>query len=130
MDFCHISENNQKKIGSIIVHIYGARSLFGVETLETVSMLRLTLPKNPGVDLKESKLISLAKKYSSIPAKYKKYYPVVEKQLKELTKEKLSSVPEVKRKRLGSSIIAGRKKRMRSIANTPSILTFFSIASE
>ena len=98
MDFCHISENNDKKFGSIIVHIYEARSLFGVETLETVSMLRLTLPKNPGVDLKESKLISLARKYSSIPAKYKKYYPVVEKQLKELTKEKLSSVPRVKRK--------------------------------
>ena len=140
MDFFHILENNEKKIGSIIVHIYEARSLFGVETLETVSMLRLTLPKNPGVDLKESKLISLARKYSSIPAKYKKYYPVVEKQLKELTKEKLSSVPRVKRKRPGSSV-AGRKKRrvgrpkkkrppLRSIANTPSILTFFSITSE
>ena len=84
--------------------------------------------------------MSLARKYSSNPAKYKKYYPVVEKQLKELTKEKLSSVPRVKRKRPGSSV-ARRKKRsvgrpkkkrppLRSIANTPSKWTFFSITSE
>ena len=53
MNFCHISENNDKKFGSVIVHIYEPKSLFGVETLETVSMLRLTLPKNPGAHLKE-----------------------------------------------------------------------------
>ena len=36
------------------------KALFGVETLETVSIIQLTLPKNPDVVLKESKLLSLA----------------------------------------------------------------------
>ena len=33
------------------------------------------LPKHPGKDLKEKKLISLAKKYGSIPADKISYYP-------------------------------------------------------
>ena len=88
------------------------------------------------MELKESKLISLARKYFSIPVKYRNYYPVVVKQLKELSEEKASSV-----KRKGpDSGVPGRKKRrvgrpkkkrrpLRSIANTPSILTFFSKVS-
>ena len=115
------------------------KALFGVETLETVSIIQLTLPKNPDVVLKESKLLSLARKYFSIPVKYREYSPEVKKQLEEVSKEKYSSLAGVKRNRPGSAPSGSKKRRvgrskkkrrppLRSIATTPSILTFFSLA--
>ena len=99
-------------------------------------MLQVTLPKHPGVKLKETKLVSLARKYFSIPDKFRNYYPVVTKQLGELLEEKKFSEMGAKRKRSVSNMptrkkrSVGRPKKrrplLRSVGNTPSILTFFS----
>lgn len=116
------------------------KDLFGCEDLANVTMLQLTLPKNQGVELKKSKLKSLAKKYFSIPQKFRNYYPDVTTEIKQLQKDKLK--PEVvggKRKREDKLMNNNKKKRkvgrpkivkpLRSVTNTPSILTFFSVVS-
>ena len=51
------------------------KELFGSEKTEDMKMSNVQLPKHPGKDLKEKKLISLAKKYGSIPADKISYYP-------------------------------------------------------
>ena len=89
-----------------------------------------------GIKLKETKLVSLAGKYFSIPVKFRNYYPVVDKQLKELIEEKKSSLMGAMRKRAASNMpmskkpCVGRPKKrrppLRSVGNTPSILTFCS----
>ena len=56
--------------------------LFGVDSLDDATMLRMKLPKHQGVKLKKSKLASLAKKFFSIPSKYLSYYPNLTAQLK------------------------------------------------
>ena len=45
------------------------KDLFSVDNLDNATMMRLNLPKHPGVKLKNSKLVSLAKKFFSIPRK-------------------------------------------------------------
>ena len=109
-------------------------ALFGFGDLERASMLQVTLPKHPGIKLKETKLVSLARKYFSIPDKFREYYPVVTEQLKELLEEEKSSVKGSKRKKNSNMPImkkrrVGRPKKrrrpLRSVGNTPSILTFF-----
>ena len=101
-------------------------------------MLMLNLPKHQGVELKKTKLVSLAKKYFSIPQKFKDYYPDVTTKIEELHKKKAKSVAVgVMRKREDKEKKSKKKRRrvgrpkkvnepLRSITNTPSILTFFS----
>ena len=108
--------------------------------MNKVTMLRLTLPRNQGVELKKTKLKSLAKKYFSIPEKFRNYYPNVTKEIEELQKEKLKSEV-VGSKRKKHKLTKSNKKRrkvgrpkkvkepLRSITNTPSILNFFSVVS-
>ena len=79
-------------------------ALFGFGDLERVSILQVTLPKHPGIKLKETKLVSLARKYFSNPDKFRNYYPVMDKQLKELIEEKKSSVIGDMRKRAASNM--------------------------
>ena len=129
-DLLKLNGNYQETRAAIIT------ALFGFGDLERASMLQVTLPKHPGIKLKETKLVSLARKYFSIPDKFRNYYPVVTKQLKELLEEKKSSVLGAKRKRanpnmpLSKKRSVGRPKKrrppLRSVGNTPSTLTFFS----
>lgn len=112
--------------------------LFGVDSLDDATMLRMKLPKHQGVKLKKSKLASLAKKFFSIPSKYLSYYPNLTAQLKELEdRETLPGIAGskskrgiedarryVKRRRVGRP--KKENKPISTVVNTPSILTFFS----
>ena len=55
---------------------------FNVDSLDNATMLRLKLPKYPGIILNKSKVDSLAKKLFSSLSKYLAYYPKVTGQLK------------------------------------------------
>ena len=87
------------------------RDFFGRADRNTLRMVDLTLPKNPGRTLSIDKLKSLSKKYFSIPAQYLKYYPVYvpekKKQRDEDDAKKKTWVKKLKKARVLS------KKRMR-----------------
>ena len=103
-------------------------------------MQRLTLQRHSGVELKKSKLCSLARKYFSIPKQYRKYYPDVSDLVKEL---KLGDVPpalgglkrkggmkkdvRVKRRKVGRP--SKDEEPVGSVPGTPSILTYFTAKS-
>ena len=111
--------------------------LFGVDSLDNATMLRLKLPKHQGVILKKSKLDSLAKKFFSIPSKYLSYYPSLTAQLKELEKRATLPGSVGSKRKNGMDDNKGLVKRRRvgrpkkevlpiaSVGGTPSILTFF-----
>ena len=70
----------------------------------------LTLPRHPGRQLPKTKLTSLAKKYFSIPEKYRPFYPaVLVKEAKKLP-VKAKKQPK-KRKKKGVETVAKIKKR-------------------
>ena len=58
---------------------------FGCAEPRIPKMIDLVLPKHPGRSLPLSKLTSLAKKYFTIPVKYRSFYPeVILKEAKKL----------------------------------------------
>ena len=116
------------------------KDLFGVESVDKASMLKLRLEKHEGIELKSTKLKSLAKKYFSIPEKFRGYYPKLDKQLDEIKQDNSSDISVLgKRNKLDKSLQKSKKKRRKvgrpkkvrkplvSVLNTPSILTFFKV---
>ena len=110
---------------------------FNVDSLDNATMLRLKLPKYPGIILNKSKVDSLAKKLFSILSKYLAYYPKVTDQLKKSeeraplpgsagSKRKHGcdeSKPLVKRQRVGQH--KNRVKPIASVVGIPSIVLFY-----
>ena len=97
-------------------------ALFGTEDRSQRSMKNLKLPTNPGLVLKEKKLISLGKKLSTIPFEYRGYYPTTQD-----AEEPASSLdgpaehpPEISKRKVG------RPRRIEKDPNQPSILKFFN----
>ena len=102
-------------------------------------MLMVNLPKHQGFQFKKTELVSLAKKYFSIPQKLNDYYPDVTTEVEELPGEKAKSVAVGILRKREDKVKKSKKKRrrvgrpkkvkepLRSITNTPSILTFFPL---
>ena len=92
------------------------RDFFGRADRKTLRMMDLTLPRNPGRTLANTKLKSLSEKYFSIPAQYLKYYPVYvpkkKKQRDEEDAKKKTWVKKLKKARVLS------KKRVREKAES------------
>ena len=96
------------------------RELFGVDDLRNATMSRLTLPKNGGKVLTKTKLVSLAKKYSSIPEQIRSYYP-------DVSSIKIKSEGNKKRKREKSSRKPKRRKPGRPKKVPTPVIGFRSI---
>ena len=82
--------------------------LFGRCDTSTLSFHDLTLPLHPVKALSAKKLKSLAKKYFSIPVKYLKYYPRIEKEAEEVSENKNNGS---KRSRKSVSEVLPKAKR-------------------
>ena len=86
--------------------------LFGKTDTAQVEMLDLTLPVHPGRVLKKKKLISLAKKYFSIPDKYLQFYPALTTKIRERL-DKAARKKSLKRPvEKGSEKREGKKRRV------------------
>jgi hypothetical protein len=97
-------------------------ALFGTNDRSQWSMRNLKLPLHPGLELKEKKLLSLAKKLDTIPHTYRAYYPKAQEgnvESTDLVENSLEEQPEpVKRK-------VGRPRKAEKETNQPSIMKFF-----
>ena len=51
--------------------------LFGTEQISEIILDELTLPRHPGNDLPQKKVLSMAKKYCTIPTDKLFYYPAL-----------------------------------------------------
>ena len=81
-------------------------------------MIDLTLPKHPGRILATSKLKSLAKKYFTIPVKYRSFYPKeLPKQVKKLSRKSKSKSKKRKRESSETS-----KKKVKRKVGRPKLL--------
>ena len=69
------------------IRIAFALELFGSVDRSQWSMENITLPKHPGIELKNSKLISLAKKYFSIPPQMLHYYPNIPENIQSMIEQ-------------------------------------------
>lgn len=103
---------------------------FGCLPPQVPTMMNLTLLKHPGRVLPIDKLKSLAKKYFSIPVKYRPFYPaVLPKEAKKLARERELKVK--KRKKVSS--VAGERKVKRKVGRPklipPVVTGIQSIAS-
>jgi hypothetical protein len=72
-----------------------AMELFGTVDRSQWSMKTLSLPKHPGVPLKNTKLASLAKKYFSIPPDKLDYYPKVPSDIESMIEEDINVHEEI-----------------------------------
>ena len=77
-----------------------------------LEMFNLTLLKHPGRVLPIAKLKSLAKKYFSIPVKYRTFYPQA---LKTEAKKLARETGLIARKRKKKSSVAGKRKVKRKV---------------
>ena len=86
------------------------RELFGHNELAKLSWSTLTLQKTEPLKLSEKKMISLARKYPTIPEEHKKYYP-------KPTKEALAAIEKadkenLERKNLHKSLRKRKKRKL------------------
>ena len=74
-------------------------------------MKDLTLPKHPGRVLAKTKLISLAKKYFSIPVKFRSFYPKeLPKEAKKLSKSAKKKIKKRKKSEINTKVRVVRRK--------------------
>ena len=105
--------------------------LFGSVDKSTHTMRSLTLPTHNGNALTKTKLKSLYKKYFSIPEKYLKYYPKVDRLNLELKANKNNKEKPSKRKLASGKNSknarrkVGRPKKVASFHGLESITRFF-----
>lgn len=115
------------------------QELFGLSALKNLtgeSIDSIQLPRHPGIDLSRKKLLSLSKKYFSIPLEYRPYFPsgegiVDDEQTSDAGVE--TQQPDVIKKRakvpkdaVGMRKPGRPKKVAPPLANQKSILTFFA----
>ena len=94
--------------------------VFGKKSTSKVKMGDVTLPKNTGRLLSESKLKSLAEKYFSIPECFLKYYPKYDKK-KKAPKACKKKPARAKRKKGNIKIEVNKKRRVGRPKNVPKI---------
>ena len=92
MKICNDTESFRKML---------VKELFGVSNLQEAEFKRLSLPVHKGNKLSRSKIVSLGKKYFTIPVQFRSYFPDVS-ELK-VDDDEVANEPEVlkpkKRKR-------------------------------
>ena len=74
------------------------RALFGHSHISSIRWGQLSLPKNPMKELSKKKLLSLGRKYETIPEQYLLHYPKLTKELDDEIKQEKEDKPKRKRK--------------------------------